>query len=191
MKPVPVIPQEFYVPKDVLSGGALNVAHAQVMLLQRSLEETKTTTSDDVIVIDDNTSDGPGKPSSVSRSTLGSHEIGGKDTIEALAKQVLISNTTSNAVSSICAGTLDNTVTPVWKYSQHHQRRSSVAAISTQIWKKIKPLKTVRDIERLPITTKFTDVWSKFNPDPYSPDTPVTRIFEFISAIGKKQGRVD
>ena len=118
-------------PEDVLSGGALNVAHAQVLRLQCSLEEKKTTTSDvrpipyptdpqDAIVIDENTSDGTGKPFSVSKLTLGSHEIGGKDTIIALAKQVLISNTTSNAVSSICAGTTNNTVTPVWKYSQHH-----------------------------------------------------------------------
>ena len=185
-------------PEDVLSGGALNVAHAQVLRLQRSLEEKKTTSSDvrpdpcptdpqDAIVINENTSDGTDKTFSVSKSTLGSHEIGGKDTIDALAKQVLISNTTSNAVSSIRVSTLDNTVTPVWKYSQHHHRHPSVAAIATQIWKKIKSLKTVRYIERLPITIKFTDVWSKFNTDPYSPDTPVTRILEFISTIEKKK----
>ena len=36
-------------PEDVLSGDALNVTHTQVLLLQRSLEEMKTTTSDDAI----------------------------------------------------------------------------------------------------------------------------------------------
>ena len=91
-------------PEDVLSGGALNVAYAQVLRLQRSLQEKKTTTSEvrpdpcltdpqDAMVITENTSDGTGKPFSVSKSTLGRHEIGGKDTIDALAKQVLISNT--------------------------------------------------------------------------------------------------
>ena len=65
------------------------------------------------MVIGENASDLTGKPLAVPKSILGSHKIGGSDTVNALAKQVLNSNTASNALSSIRAGTIDNTVTPV------------------------------------------------------------------------------
>ena len=84
------------------------------------------------------------------------------------------------------AGTLD-TVSPVWKYSDHHQRKASVAAIANRIWKKINPIKSVLDIERLPTTDMFMNVWSEFSSDPYAPNTPVKTIFEFISALDKKK----
>ena len=145
-------------PEDVLGKGFLKIANAQLLRLQRSLEEKKKTATSD-IVIDENTGDVTGKPVAIPKATLGSHEIGGRDTINALAKQVLISNTTSNAVSSIRAGTINNTVTPVWKYSQHQQRLASIVFIPTLIWNKIRPLKTVRYIDRIPTTIKFKVLW--------------------------------
>ena len=108
-------------PEDVLREGPLKIANAQLLRLQRTLEEKKKTATSDKMVIVENTSNVTGKPIAIPKSTLGSHEIEGRDTINALAKQVLISNTASNTVSSIRAGTIDNTVTPVWKYSQHQQ----------------------------------------------------------------------
>ena len=142
-------------PDDLLGDGALKIANAEVLRLQRLLEEKKkTTTSDerpdsgltdtqDDMVIGENASDLTGKPLAVPKSILGSHEIGGSDTVNTLAKHVLNSNNASNALSSIRAGTIDNTVTPVWKYSQHQQRRASIASIPAKIWKKINPFKTV------------------------------------------------
>ena len=59
--------------------------------------------------------------------------------------------------------------------------------MSTMIWNKIKPLKTVQEIECIPTTTKFKLLWSKFSFDPFSFDTPVTKIAKFISAIEKKK----
>ena len=129
-------------PEDLLSGGALNVTNAELLQLQHLLEEEKNIkTSDkcpnggshDDIVIVENTSNVTGKPFAIPKSILGSHEIGGSDTINVLANQVLISNTTSNALSSIRVGTIDNTVTPMWKYSQHQQRLASIASIPKNI----------------------------------------------------------
>ena len=170
----------------MLSEGSLKIANAELLRLQRSLEEKKKTATCD-IVIGENTGNVTAKPVASSKETLGSHEIGGKDTINVLAKQVLISNTTTNALSSILTGNINNTVTPVWKYSQHEQRLASIAAIPTMIWNKIKPLKTVQDIECIPTTTKFKVLWSKFSSDPFSFDTPVKKITKFISATEKKK----
>ena len=119
-------------PEDVLREGSLKIADAQLLRLQSSLEEKKKTATSDIVIVE-NTGDVTGKPVAIPKATLGSHEIGGRDTINALAKQVLISNTTSNAVSSIRASTINNTVTPVWKYSQHQQRLASIASIPTNI----------------------------------------------------------
>ena len=173
-------------PEDLLTGGALNVVKAELVYLQRSLEEKKKTATCD-IVIGENSGNVIGKPVASAKETLGSYKIGGKNTVDALAEQVLLGNTTNNALSSILAGNINNSVTPVWKFSQHHQRLASIAAMSTMIWNKIKPLKTVQEIESIPTTTKFKLLWSKFSSDPLSPDTPVAKISKFISAIEKKK----
>mmetsp|Transcript_62200 Transcript_62200/g.69637 ORF Transcript_62200/g.69637 Transcript_62200/m.69637 type:complete len:385 (-) Transcript_62200:1133-2287(-) len=173
-------------PDVLLSDGAVKIANAELLQLQRLLEEKKKpTTSDkrpdsgltdtqDDMVISENASDFTGKHLAVPKSILGSHKIGGSDTVNALAKQVVNNNTASNTLSSICTGTINNMLTPVWKYSQHQQRHVSIAAIPAKIWKKIKPFKTVRDIESFSNSTKFQVLWSKYNSVPYSPDTPVT-----------------
>ena len=112
--------------------GSIKIANAQLLRLQCSLKEKKKTATSDVEIVE-NTGDVTGKPVAIPKATLGSYEIGGRDTINALAKQVLISNTASNAISSIRAGTIDNMVTPVWKYSQQQQRLASIASIPTDI----------------------------------------------------------
>ena len=62
---------------------------------------------------------------------------------------VLRKNTTINAISSICAGPLE-TVTPVWKYSDHCKRKPSVVAISDRIWRKITPFPMSLILSALP-----------------------------------------
>ena len=62
--------------------------------------------------------------------------IGGIDTVDALAAQVLRSNTINNTVRSIGASYVDNSVTPVWKYIQSDKRRAFIANMSDTIWKK-------------------------------------------------------
>ena len=88
---------------------------------------------------------------------------------------------------SIRAGALDNLVTLVWKYSQHQPRHASIAAIMNSTWKKILAFKNVKDIGSQPDTTKFQDVWLKSNDEEFSPDTPVSTIMAFISALLKKK----
>ena len=95
----------------------------------------KTATCD--IGIGENSGNVIGIPVAGAKETLGSQEIGGIDTVDALAEKVLLSNITNNALSSIPAGNINNSVTPVWKYSQHDKRLPSIAIMSTMIWNKI------------------------------------------------------
>ena len=118
---------------------------------------------------------------------LGSHEIGGKDTVDALAAQVLLTNTLSNAVQSIAVSNINNLLTPVWKYTQHKKRLSSIANMPTTIWHKISPFTSVLQIESIPATDKFALLWSKFCSNILSSDTPIKKISEFISIIEKKK----
>ena len=98
-------------PDDLLSGGALNVAKAELAQLRRSLEEKKTSTRDSGI--GKNSGNVIGILVAGDKEILGSHMIGDKDTVHALAELVLCSNTTNNTVWSISAGNVDNSVTPV------------------------------------------------------------------------------
>ena len=70
-------------------------------------------TQDDM-AIDESACDLAGKPSAVPTQRPGLYVIGGIDTVEQLDK-----NTATNALSSLCAASVHNLVTPVWKYSQH------------------------------------------------------------------------
>ena len=169
---------------DLLSGGGVNVAKAELAQKRTSLEELKT-------------SSGAGGMGDQSVNTgtqdagdniLGRHVIGGMDTVETLAEKVLLSNTMKNtALQSITAGNVDNLLTPVWKYSQFEKRLASVANMPTMVWTKISPFKSVLQIENIPTTAKFVLFWSKFCSDPFSSDTPITKISEFISIIEKKK----
>ena len=64
-------------PEDVLREGSLKIANAQVLRLQRSLEEKKKTATSDIVIVE-NTGDVTGKPVAIPKATLGSHEIGGR-----------------------------------------------------------------------------------------------------------------
>ena len=108
-------------------------------------------------------------------------------TIEALAEQVLRNNTSSNAVQSIAIGNFDNLLKPVWKYSQHEKRSSSVSRIPTMVWNQIKPFTSLLQIDSIPATEKFAPLWSNFSPDILSVDTPITKISEFISILEKRK----
>ena len=110
-------------PGDLLSGGALNVAKADLAQKRRSLEQMKT--SSGTGRIGDN-SGNIGTQGAVDK-ILGSHVIGGKDTVDVLAKKVLLNNTRNNAVQSITASNVNNLLTSVWKYSQHEKRLPSIA----------------------------------------------------------------
>ena len=111
---------------------------------------------------------------------LGFSVIGGIDTVDQLTKKLLNDNTAANAISSLRAAALNNMVTPVWKYSQHQPRRSSIAAIPNSIWKKIKAFKNVGVIQSHSHSTKFQGLWSKSNSVAYSSTTPVLTIMDFI-----------
>ena len=151
----------------MLIGGALNVAHAQVLSLQSSLEdpmariitdigdaqhlfetetgEARDVAKEDLLRLQQLLEERKKMMTSVEITDGGLKDtqddiVMGDNTSDGAAKQVLINNTITNAVSSMRAGTLV-TVTPVWKHSQHHQRKASVAAIADQIWKKSIPLK--------------------------------------------------
>ena len=138
----------------------------ELVYLRCSLEKKKKTATFD-IGIGQNSGNVIGNPVVSAKETLGSHEIGSKDTFDALVEQVLLSNTTKNAFSSILVGNINNSVTSVWKYSQHNKRLASIATMSTMIWNKIKPLKTVQEIEYIPTITKFKLLWSKFSSNPF------------------------
>ena len=102
-------------PDNLMSGGALNVAKKDLAQTRRRLRQLKT--SSGTWGIRDN-QDNIGIQGAVDM-ILGSHVIGGKDTVDSLVEEVLLSNTMNNAVQSIAAGNIDNLLTPVWKYSQH------------------------------------------------------------------------
>ena len=170
-------------PNDLLLGGALNVAKAKLAQKRCSLEQLKT--SSGAGGIGDN-SGNIGTQGAVDK-ILGSHVVGGIDTVDVLAEKVLRSNTMNNAVQSITAGNIDNLLTPVWKYSQYDKRLASIANMPTMVWTKISPFKSVLQIKSIPTTAKFGLLWSKFCLDPFSSDTPVTKISEFISIIEKKK----
>mmetsp|Transcript_21765 Transcript_21765/g.22082 ORF Transcript_21765/g.22082 Transcript_21765/m.22082 type:complete len:138 (-) Transcript_21765:484-897(-) len=65
------------------------------------------------------------------------------DNSDVAPKQVLRNTTTINVISSIRAGPLE-TVTPVWKYSNHRKRKASVTASADWIWRKIIPPSEIR-----------------------------------------------
>lgn len=73
----------------------------------------------------------------------------GNNTSDVATNKILRNNTTINIISSICAGILD-TVTPMWKYSNHHKRKASVAAIADRIWKKSSSLTTFSILSAFP-----------------------------------------
>ena len=172
---------------NTTTGVERDLAQEDLLKLQQLLEEKQQLMTGEGIPIGEEVGDLTGKLFAVPNPILGRCEIGGSDTVNMLAKQVLNSNTAANALSSLHTGAINNTVTPVWKYSQHQARRVSIAAIPTSIWKKIRPFKTVRAIESLTNSTKFQVLWSKFNSVPYSSDTPVSTIMDFISALDKKR----
>ena len=123
------------------TGVKLTIAKEDMTKLQHSLSEKKKTTTpkDDMAI---NVHDPVDKPS----------------------KEQLDKNTTIIPISSIRPGSLDNLVTPVWKYSQHQPQHASIATIKNSIWKKILAFKNVEDIVSQPDTTKFQDVWSSPTP---------------------------
>ena len=78
-------------------------------------------------------------------------------------------------------------MTSVWKYSQYDKRLASIVNMSTTIWNKISPLKSVLETESIPTTTKFKLLWSKFCSVPFSSNTSVKKISKFTLAIEKKK----
>ena len=92
-------------PNNLLTDGALNVAKAELAQLQRALEEKTNSTCDSGI---GGNSGNTGIPVAGDTEILGSHVIGGIDTVDALAAQVLCSNTINNNVWSIGARYVDN-----------------------------------------------------------------------------------
>ena len=179
---------------------ALEIAKEDVLQLQYSLyEKKKMTTSsgeildgglkdtEDDMAVDENACDLNNKPPVVPNQRPGLCAIGGINTVDQLDQKVLNNNTAANAISTLCVDAVHNMVTPVWKYSQYQSQRSSIAALPTTIWKKIKAFKNVGAIVSQSHSTKFQDLWSKSNAVAYSFDTPVLTIIDFISVLDKKK----
>ena len=67
---------------------------------------------------------------------------------------------------------------------------SASAAISGAIWKRIKPLKDVGDIQSA--STKFNVQLAEFDKVEYNPTTPISKIMEFIDCLAsQKKGNLD
>ena len=78
----------------MLRGGALNIAKKDLAQSQLLLEQLKTSNGTVVISGNQDNSGTQGGDDMI----LGSHKIGGIDTVDVLAAQVLCTNTLSNAV---------------------------------------------------------------------------------------------
>ena len=114
-------------PEDLIPGGALNVVKKDLALACRRLEQLQTSNGTAV------TSGNPDNSGTQVGGSmiLGSHTIGGLDTVDVLEQKVLRTNTLHNAVQSITVGNFDNLLTPVWKYSQHKKGLPSVSRMPT------------------------------------------------------------
>ena len=158
------------------TGVELVIAKEDMLKLQYSLsEKKKMTTSSENVPYD-------GLKDTQEDMAIDACDLAGKSSKEQLDKSTAI-----NAISSICVASLENLVTPVWKYSQHQPRCSSIAALKNTIWKKIFAFKNVEAIVSQSNSIKFQDLWSKSNAVAYSPDTPVSAIMDFISVLDKKK----
>ena len=96
-------------------------------------------------------------------------------------------NTALNASLSCSAGIYVELKPPVWKLSKFQKRHTSVQAIKHAIWKKIKPLQKIEDIDKLLDSPKLKHAWLKSTTNEFARDIPVSTIKTFVSILLKNK----
>ena len=74
---------------------------------------------------------------------------------------------------------------PVWKLRTFQKRHKGVHTIKHNIWKKIKPLVRLEEVNQLLESHKLRYAWSQFTTEEFALDTPVPKIRTFVALMLK------